>query len=149
MSRNGGIQDPVGSIAGSLHKDGYVYIGIDGRLYLAHRLAVLYVTGEWPEQEVDHKNGVRDDNRWRNLRDASSAQNRRNTLGQHKRNGPCPGVYCVERVSGTRFIAQIKKNKVVHYLGSFLDLEDARAARLKAERRLFGRFAGSTSRGQV
>ena len=130
----------AGSVAGSLHKDGYVYVGIDGRLYLAHRLAWLWVKGEWPKAEVDHKNGVRSDNRWVNLRDASVTQNRQNTLGQKSRKGPYPGVY--ENRHGL-YVAQIKHRGNVHYLGSFFTAEAAREARVQMEQKLFGQYAGS------
>lgn len=142
------VQCPVGSVAGSLHKDGYVYIGINRRLYLAHRLAVLWVTGEWPDEEVDHKNGVRSDNRWLNLRQSSVQQNRMNTLGQMRRKGPYPGVYEVNRASGRHYVAQIKVNGEVLYLGSRRSEIAARQLRIAAERRHFGEFAGSLSRGQ-
>ena len=54
---------------------GYLRIGICDKLYLAHRLAYLYMTGEWPPEEVDHVNMVRGDNRWANLRAASRRMN--------------------------------------------------------------------------
>lgn len=147
---NGGVQDPVGSVAGCLSKsDGYVYTAINGRQYLLHRLAVLYVTEKWPENEVDHRNGIRHDNRYSNLRQVTANQNRQNSLGQHSRIGPHPGVYEVERAKGpNRFVAQIKKDGKVHYLGTF-DLDgDARKARVRAEIEMFGVYAGSVSRGR-
>lgn len=145
----GQIQDPVGSIAGCLNKsDGYVYTAINGRQYLVHRLIVLYVTGQWPKQEVDHRNGVRHDNRYSNLRQVTVNQNRQNSLGQHSRRGPHPGVYEVERAKGpNRFVAQIKKERKVYYLGTFDTAIEARKARVKAEIEMFGAFAGSVSRG--
>jgi len=58
----------AGSIAGSLHKDnGYIQIRIDGKLYYAHKLAVLYTLGKFPEDPVKHLNSIKDDNRWENL----------------------------------------------------------------------------------
>jgi hypothetical protein len=147
---NGGVQDPVGSIAGCLSKsDGYVYTAVEGRQYLVHRLAVLYVTGEWPKNEVDHRNGIRHDNRYSNLRQVTVNQNRQNSLGQRKRKGPYPGVYEVERAkTANKFVAQIKKDGKVHYLGTFDSDSDARKARVKAEVRMFGAYAGSVSRGR-
>lgn len=138
----GSVHEHAGAVAGSLHKDGYVYTAISGRLYLAHRLAWLWVTGEWPKGQVDHKNGKRSDNRWSNLRDATVTQNRQNTLGQHARKGPYPGVYKHSRNDGT-YVAQIKHKGQVRYLGSFACESAARQARIEAERELFGEFAGS------
>lgn len=54
--------------AGCIHSDGYRRIEIDGRRYLASRLAWLYMKGRMPENFVDHINRIRDDNRWANLR---------------------------------------------------------------------------------
>ena len=64
----------VGDVVGWIDEQGYRRIRIDGVVYKAHRLAFLYMNGEWPTQ-VDHKNGTRDDNRWSNLRTATHAQN--------------------------------------------------------------------------
>jgi HNH endonuclease len=59
----------VGDIAGDAnHVGGARRIGIFGRSYLAHHLAVLYVTGRWPANNVAFRNGIRSDCRWRNLR---------------------------------------------------------------------------------
>jgi len=60
----------VGDIAGSKHAGGARKIAIAGESYLAHRLAVLHVTGRWPANDVTHKNHNRSDDRWRNLRAA-------------------------------------------------------------------------------
>ena len=59
-------------------KDGYVVIRIDYVLYRAVRLAFLYMTGAWPIGEVDHRNTIRNDDRWNNLRDATQGLNNAN-----------------------------------------------------------------------
>ena len=74
--------------AGSVQKDGYVQIQIDGYRYLAHRLAWTYIHGDYPNGEqpfVDHINGKKDDNRIENLRVSSHGENQRNQK-MHSRN---------------------------------------------------------------
>lgn len=68
---------PAGKTAGA---DGHGYrdIRLYGRLYKAHRLAWLYMTGDWPLDQIDHINGTRSDNRWVNLRAATLTENNRN-----------------------------------------------------------------------
>lgn len=69
----------AGTRAGSLQKDlGYREIGIDGRNHREHRLAWLYVMGEWPPSEIDHRDGNRSNTKWENLRPATPSQNRQN-----------------------------------------------------------------------
>lgn len=64
--------------AGSSHCAGYIEIGVDCKSYLAHRLAWLYVTGEWPRYMIDHIDGDRSNNRFSNLRDVPEGINRQN-----------------------------------------------------------------------
>ena len=67
----------VGSHAGSLVA-GYIDIGISSKSYRAHRLAWLYVNGEWPEDALDHINGDTADNRIKNLRETNKSENGQN-----------------------------------------------------------------------
>jgi hypothetical protein len=72
---------------------GYRTIGIFDERYLAHRLAYLYMTGEWPAEVVDHINMNRGDNRWANLRAASHSENKYNrTILSNNQSGH-KGVY--------------------------------------------------------
>jgi HNH endonuclease len=66
----------AGKRAGNIDPDtGYLRIRIGKILYYAHRLAFLYMTGSWPQNEGDHENLDRADCRWSNLRDATHAEN--------------------------------------------------------------------------
>lgn len=141
VTGRGSVRHLAGTLTGAIHKDGYRYLGINGRLYLEHRLAWLWVTGEWPEKEVDHIDGNRSNNRFSNLRSVTTQQNRMNSLGQKRRKNPYPGVYEHTTMCG-RHCAQIKVNREVIYLGMFNTPEDAYEARKKAELRYFGEYAG-------
>ena len=69
-------RNKAGDVAGNTNKNtGYLQIRLIYILYQGHRLAWLYMTGEWPREYLDHINGVRDDNRWVNLREATHRQN--------------------------------------------------------------------------
>lgn len=69
---------PVGSVAGYVNGRGYRIITIDNHMYPAHRLIWMWMEGYFPESEIDHISGVRDDNRWCNLRHVSTSCNRVN-----------------------------------------------------------------------
>jgi HNH endonuclease len=68
--RRGGME--LGSIAGALDSEGNLVIRIKRRGYMAHRLAWLLVHGRWPARKIRHLNGIKDDNRFANLREALS-----------------------------------------------------------------------------
>lgn len=73
---SGSYQNHVdGSLVGWREKSGYLRVMIDGKRYLLHRLAFLYVNGCFPEEQVDHRNRIKNDNRWCNLREADSHLN--------------------------------------------------------------------------
>lgn len=122
-----------GDVAGSLVGHGYVHIEIDGRSYGAHRLAWLYVHGVWPSGQIDHENGMRADNRFRNLRDGSRSFNQQNQRKAQSRN--LLGFLGVSR-SGKRFKARIVVNSAQRQIGTFDTPEEAHLAYVQAKRRL-------------
>ena len=113
-------------------------IAIGSKQLKAHRLAWLYMTGEWPVHEIDHIDGDALNNRWSNLRQATHQQNRSNNAAYLSNK---LGVRGVTRHANGRYRAVIDPNGKRVHLGYFTDLEDARRARLDAERRYFGEFA--------
>lgn len=78
----------AGNLAGSPCNKGYIVIGVGGRVYKAHRLAWLYMTGGWPLAQIDHINQQKGDNRWANLREATNQQNCCNRTRRNKHGYP-------------------------------------------------------------
>jgi hypothetical protein len=129
----------AGKSAGCLSARGYRYIEVDGRAYVAARLAYFYMVGTWPPHEVDHKNHCADDNRWINLRPATRAQNTENRRRWRDKKSSLPLGVC--HSYGGKFKAGINKNGKYHHLGTFSTPEAASIAYQAAARELFGEFA--------
>lgn len=122
----------AGTEAAALTRHGYLRMSILGKTVLAHRVVWAIEHGEWPNGHIDHINGIRTDNRVENLRVVSVQENNKNTSRARKNSTGACGVY---RFRG-KFRAQIgSRGKQIH-LGCFNTLEDAVAARRKAERDL-------------
>lgn len=127
-------QVEAGGIAGWVENNGYRRVCIDGRRYLAHRVAWLYVHGKWPEHEIDHINGVRDDNRIANLRSATHAENAQN---RGKRPDNSSGLQGVSwHVWHKKWAANIRVHQKLRHLGYFDTPEAAHAAYLAAKAEL-------------
>jgi hypothetical protein len=126
--------------AGTIMDTGYVRILIDGTKHKAHRLAFLYMTGRLPKEQVDHINGIRQDNRWSNLREATNTQNSMNRTPKDKISG----------VSWNRnhnkWCAYITVEGKRIYLGYFNTKSEAVAERRKAEKPCFGEYSFIESR---
>ena len=125
--------------AGTFRPNSYIYIKVEGRLYGAHRLAFLWMTGKWPQKEVDHINRDPSDNRWENLREATPSQNKMNVDLQSNNRSHHKGVHWYKR--DKKWYARITKNGEKKHLGCFESLDEAVAARHKAESELFGEYA--------
>lgn len=107
--------------AGTLEKDGYIRIRVKGKSYLAHRLAWLYVTGEFPKKQIDHLNRVRDDNRIENLRDVSQSVNKQNNSGYATNTSGHAGV-CWDK-SMKKWRVQLMLNYKRLFFGYYDDFE--------------------------
>ncbi len=130
-----------GKEAGHNHPNGYRFIRINKILYLAHRVAWLYMTGEWPQREVDHRNQIKNDNRWENLRQATRSQNKGNIkpFKMRKRHSQYKGVSRDKRTG--LFTASIKCGNTRYNLGRYVHPMDAAHAYNVAAIKLFKEFA--------
>lgn len=129
----------IGAKAGTLDKDGYIVIMIDGINYYAHRLAWFYEKGVWPSADIDHDNTLRSDNRMDNLREATRTLNNINSVIRVDNTSGFKGV-SLHKASG-KWRAYIKfKGKQIS-LGYFYSQEEADKAYKEKARELYGDFA--------
>lgn len=113
------------------HSEGYRVGRIGSRVLRAHRVAWAIHFGYWPQQ-VDHFNGIKNDNRLSNLREVDNRINQRNVARTRNNTSGHTGVTWLKRDQKWR--AQIFVNGKNLYLGVFDDIEDARAARAQADK---------------
>lgn len=125
----------MGAVAGSPNKDGYIRIMVNGMEFAAHRLAWLYVYGVMPQDQIDHLNGDKADNRIANLRDVPHCMNQQNQTRPPKNStSGFRGVAWHKR--DKRWQARIKVNGREQYIGYFETAEAAHAAYLAAKLQL-------------
>lgn len=117
-----------GKVAGSVNTHGYLQILVDKHPYRAHRLAWLYMTGEWPDGEVDHLNRNKLDNRWCNLDECSRSENCKN---KHPQSNNTSGVVGVHSRAGKWVVQVTVEGKRLRK--TFAIFEDAVAWRKEQE----------------
>jgi hypothetical protein len=118
--------------------NGHVQFRVRGKLYLAHRLAWLYMTGNLPTFELDHKNRVRHDNRWTNLRPATHIENSRNQGVRKNNKSGYRGVHWHK--ASKRWVAQCQVRGVTVYVAYFHSPEEASEAYEAFTREEHGEF---------
>jgi hypothetical protein len=125
VTRNNAVR--IGEKAGTDNGLGYLRIYVCGKHYVAHRLAWLYVHGEWPDSELDHANRNKSDNRIQNLRYATRSSNNKNR-----------GVFCNNRsgYTGVSFNKRVGKFAAyAHEDGRQIHIGYYQSAELAAEAR--------------
>jgi hypothetical protein len=118
--------------AGSVSSRGYRWIQIDGDRHSAGRLAHLYMTGKWPDGDVDHINSVRDDNRWANLQVLSRSMNLRNQRRRLSNTSGRTGVWFCARTGCWVAELRLRLDRVRH-VRHFAEFDDAVACRRSLE----------------
>ena len=121
----------VGTVAGSIRRNGYIQISVLDKCYSGHRLAFLYMTGGYPIFDTDHIDHNRGNNAWANLRSISRQENCKNRSVDSRNKSGITGVYWNKAAS--RWRAQIGVDGKDIHLGSFISVIDAANARKLAE----------------
>lgn len=121
----------AGKQAGSASARKYLYVKIQKRCLLAHRVAWALHYGEWPSQCIDHINGNRQDNRLENLRSVSEKENNKNLSIRSDNKSGVVGVRWLD--NRRKWYADIRVSKKLLHLGYFETKAEAVAARKQAE----------------
>ncbi len=125
------IKAKKGKEAGTITEQGYRRIKVYGRNFLAHRLAVFFVKGSPPEEQVDHEDGDGGNNRWTNLREACPGLNSRNRKRYATNTSGYPGV---RKAKSGKWQAACQVGSKSHHLGYFSCLEEAAKAVIEFRR---------------
>ena len=131
--KNKGSRAKANTVAGNKFGVGYLRLTVDGNQLLAHRVAWLLATGEWPRNEIDHINGNKADNRLANLRDVDRKTNSQNIRSPHKDNKSGLLGASWNKKSG-KWQATIKLAGKTAHLGEFPTAEAAHGAFVLAKR---------------
>ncbi|MBE8590727.1 HNH endonuclease [Pseudomonas sp. MAFF 301449] len=125
-----------GTPAGSVNCDGRLWIRVDGKRYLAHRLAWLYVTGAWPADQIDHRDTDKSNNAWANLRECSYSQNKMNISAQGNNK---LGLKNIHQIRNGSFKVSIGREGVYHQK-IFKTIPEAKAWADQKRAELHGEF---------
>lgn len=132
--KDGKLSKKAGLVAGGESPQGYIRICVDYKPYKAHRLAWLFVHGEWPEGDIDHINQVKSDNRISNLRPASRSENMQNRTKANASNKSCGLLGVTWSKQRSCWVSAIWLNGRRKHLGVFDDPQVAHAAYVEAKR---------------
>lgn len=127
--------------AGCLTPDGYVTLGIDGKIYYAHRIALLLKNGRLPPEYSDHINGIGHDNRWVNLREATAEQNATNRRRSIVNTSGEVGITIRNYGVTIKYEVTVYVYRRYVYVGAFASMREAIEMRRAAEVAYYGENA--------
>ena len=118
-------------VVGTLNGKGYLDVSIEGKNHRVHRVCYCMYHGYWPENDIDHINQIKTDNRIKNLREVSRSCNMRNSKLHTNSSSGVKGVsWNKQRKKWKTYITINNKNI---YVGFFKDFDSAVMARYIAE----------------
>jgi hypothetical protein len=138
-SHGGGVRCYAGDEVCRKNDSGYIVASVGRGDIRVHRIVFALTHGRWPEHQVDHINGIRDDNRPCNLREATDSQNKHNKRRHHNTASGLKGAYYSPKRG--KWYSRIMADYKNYSLGCFNTAEEAHAAYAEAARRLHGEFA--------
>jgi len=127
-----------GKKAGGIHQTGYWRLKINKKSYQAHRVIFAMHHGHMPKQ-IDHIDGNKSNNKIENLREATPSQNGWNRFLQKNNKSGIKGISW--RKDCNRWLAQVRVNYKIFYLGLFEDVEKAKIALSEFRSKHHGNFA--------
>jgi hypothetical protein len=136
VNRTNGVK--AGDLAATSRQNGYAVMCFANKTYKAHRLAWLYMTGEFPPEYIDHINCEKSDNRWSNLRMASNSENQRNRTGTGSNCGAKNVTFLPKR---NKFQVSLKVAGKEKFIGYYDDFELADLVAHEAREKFHGTFA--------
>ena len=119
-------QIKVGRQFGTYDRYGYRRGALKGKIYQEHKLIWLYYYGEWPTLQVDHLNGIRDDNRVENLRIVTNQENQFNRKSVKGSSSKYKGVSWYKPYG--KWLVNYTLNRKKYFVGYFEDEVEAAKA---------------------
>lgn len=133
---SGEFSNNGGAIVGHTDSDGYTIISVSGGSYKAHRLAFLFMMYRWPDGQVDHRDGIRSNNKWSNLRSSTHSQNQQNR--KPNKGSVEKGVTWIEK--SRKWNVRLTEDERKRSFGRYESLEIACEVSRREQKRIHGEF---------